>query len=291
MSSRRKSAWVDGPTLARLLKLLAHSLARWAGQRHFILSMDTAPAHTTAIALNALARGGLHPTFIGAAMTPWLQPLDVAAFRLLKSALRRRYHEVLSEENLPAMTNARWLQVLLEVCQTSLTNRSWNKAFAFCGLDACRVDLSRRLLKRAQWARAPEISAEMPTLRELQCCWRLRSEIPIRLLFRLLLTPGDGGQASARRLDEDDDPPGLPVPADPWHTRLRSALRQPDAQEPDAPPGSAPKCGSHPPPATSDRPWTSQPHHGPRPPRAMPLPLRAAPPPPPAPDPATASRQ
>ena len=101
-----------------------------------ILVFDCCPAHLSAQLLQILSDHSLLAVFVPIATTALLQPLDVAAFRPLKSFLRRRAWQKMVDSG--CFDKLDWIESISDGATRLLTHKNWSGAFARCGFWSTR---------------------------------------------------------------------------------------------------------------------------------------------------------
>ena len=184
---RLKSSWVNQKGIARIVMLLGACLAEFRRTHFFILSMDACPCHCTGLVARACAKAGVHLLYVSASMTSVMQPCDTHVFAKLKRLIAQQVELKRLASGTGEATTLQIAQTLCESVSTILYGTSWLRAFAHAGLRDRQRNLSRGFLRKLQWAEAPVISAELPSLEQLKHVYRARSQIPIRAVFHSLI--------------------------------------------------------------------------------------------------------
>lgn len=183
---RRVSSWVNGSLLVEIIGMLARSIEAERRTHHVILSMDANPAHLCSGVVHACSRAGLHLMYVPAAMTGWLQPLDVVVFRKFKAWVRREVERQKLESAAGVLTNCEVVSIYIRGVEAIVARQGWQHAFELAGLGG-QLNLSRRLQSRLRWEEVPAIPSTLPGLAELQAIYPRRHNIPIDDIFELPL--------------------------------------------------------------------------------------------------------
>ena len=180
----RKSSWVNAEALCEVFSLLATSLSPWTDRYCPVLSMDCCPVHCVRRVLRHCWKIGLRVHFIPACMTAQMQPLDTHVFACLKRELAQAYHAAIVESESGQLLPER---ALAEVCGVvaRVLSKDWSRAFASAGFSENQQGVSPRLLASLSLREVPAVSADLPSLEELQTVWKRRSVIPVEELFEL----------------------------------------------------------------------------------------------------------
>ena len=213
---RRKSSWVTKEVMKEWLRLLAKSLLCLSPQRQPVLLMDALKAHHAADVLSLAAKLHIWVCIVPATMTYLLQPLDTDVFSCYKGYLRREYMAAVVRQNGSEQTVQAVVKCVNLICRTVLQGRDWNVLFDKNGFGQGQRHVRHRLLADLQWTHPPSLTAALPSLRELQCCFPQQSDIPISEIFADLLPP------RPRRVLPPQPPPLEDAPEiEPWSKRLR----------------------------------------------------------------------
>lgn len=221
---RRKSAWVNGGTLCRIIQLLAAAVEPLLASRHIILSMDACPVHLVPSVLRSVASGGMHFLLIAAKMTKWMQPCDVAVFAPLKHRLRQLYGAAQVEARAAELSPKAVLQLIATAVDEVVTGRDWAPAFRRCGLQGGWPTSTRFLQALGSLARGPE-SSDLPSLAQLQTLFPRGRDIPLDALFATCLRPPGRAEAlpgRPRRPSSAAAPDPACASTRPWLGRTRS---------------------------------------------------------------------
>ena len=216
----RKSSWVNAEALCEIFSLLAASLSPWKDRYCPVLSMDCCPVHCVRRVLRHCWKVGLRVHFIPACMTAQMQPLDTHVFASLKRELVQAYHAAIVESEIGQLLPERALADVCAVIATVLA-KDWSRAFASAGFSENQQGVSPRLLASLSLREVPAVSADLPSLEELQPVWKRRSEIPVQELFELWFAPL---RTRAKTPKTCPDPEDLSESPDlPLRLRLRSS--------------------------------------------------------------------
>ena len=238
---RRKTAWVDAPTLAAWLHHLGRCLAPLQKDYFFILSMDACPVHMTETVAKAAAVKGIHLCFVPASMTGYMQPLDTHVFAKLKRCGRILLEDCRTKAISGQISVPQTLKCWAEAVNEVLTLGSHLRAFRSCGFGDQQKQLGSRLTVSLQLNSAVAPRHDLPTLAQLQCIPQSRRlRLPIGWWFHLVrhYDTESGGHAVAapapETLTETEAAPHA------WAGRLRSSAASTQAADSQAPPESCP---------------------------------------------------
>jgi len=211
LAVRRKSAWVDAALATQLVKVLAACLKTQLRTRHVVLYMDTYSAHTHQSALQACSDAGIHPVFVPASTTGWLQPLDVAVFAKFKSWVAKEMERQKLASESGVLARPQVLEAYRRGIDAVIRRQSWQRAFDLCGLRG-PAGVSTTLLSRLEEAELPNVGSDLPTLADLQAVFPNRTIIPVEELFRAALVSTTVPATAVLRL-----PPWARLPRCPPH--------------------------------------------------------------------------
>ncbi len=224
---RCKSAWANQATMRAVFRLLAAALAPHPDVQPVLL-MDALSVHTSETVIREASRLGIWTCVIPAKCTWLLQPLDTDAFATYKQYLRARYVELVSEDAQGELVTEAVVACIGEVCRRVLQGHVWRNVFLKNGFGREQAGVRQSILEALQWMHVPHVAPRLPTLRELQHCFRRGADIPIAALFAVCAgRPPAAAHAAS---------PGEAAPApevEPWARRLRPRVRR------DAPAGEA----------------------------------------------------
>ena len=218
----RRSAWVNGPVLADIIRILGRCLESVKPFAHLIFIMDCCPVHFTVRALRAVAAASMHVLFVPSSMTGVLQPLDAYAFCIFKRRLRDTV-ELLQMENCNGVIATPDVVVAaLDIAVATLCCQDWSHSFRGCGFDDGQHFLGGRVLRYLNWQTTPVgADALLPSLEELQSIFPRGRLIPIGWLFSVAKRTAEGGTLLPDGGSEEANEP-VDI-CDEWSGRLRSS--------------------------------------------------------------------
>lgn len=183
---RRVSACVNTSLLIEIIGFLARSIEEERHTHHVILSMDAYRAHLSLEVVRACSDAGIHLMYVPAAMTGWLQPLDVIVFRKFKAWVSREVEQQKLESVDGLLPNVEVVAAYIRGVAAVIAKQDWKRAFELTGLGS-QANVSKRLKARLQWEEVPAISSTLPEFSELQVVYPRRYTIPIDEIFELPL--------------------------------------------------------------------------------------------------------
>ena len=209
---RQKSSWVNQDTMVRIIELLGACLMAFKKTHFFILSMDACPCHCTSRVAKACAKEGLRLLYVPASMTSVMQPCDTHVFARFKKFISSQMELKRLASSTGEVTIVQIVETICDGASTVVQGQSWLRAFAHTGLRDHQRNLSRGFMRKLQWSEAPEISADLPSLQQLQQVFRAGAFIPIVDVFRLCLGRVVHEESATHSQHEH-----------PWRGRLRSS--------------------------------------------------------------------
>ena len=216
---RRRSAWVDGAAMVRLLALLKETLRPLSSEVQVVLLLDCSPVHASKRVVAAAARFGFRLVMIPSSMTGVLQPLDVYCFADLKRRLREAVSAHRAQDPHGALPPVTVCRILMDAVESCISRGDWVTAFRGCGFGGGQRGLGGRAKRKMEWpSGAPFLGSDLPSLQDLQRVWMRGKTVPIVLLFRLALPP----PADAEPVAEQPTRRG----GHEWTGRLRSSSAQ-----------------------------------------------------------------
>ena len=220
---RRKHGWVNGALMMSLLKLVGASLRVFSDTHFFILSLDAAPAHMTAATARACHRARMMPHLLPARATAVMQPLDTSVFANLKRRIAQEYEAACLATETGTVPHPKTLDIFCNVAKEVLTEADHRSAFLKCGLGKKQQHLGGSFLRCLELEHFPKVSAELPSLEQLQQVYAKNKDIPVLALFGPLMQLAG---LTALDMCEDEDS-CAPAPASPpLRERLRSSGRR-----------------------------------------------------------------
>ena len=222
---RRKSAWVDAPYMAVIIKLLGAMLRPFLNRFQPILLMDALPAHLAPGVFRAAARAGIWVVVVPAKLTWLIQPADTHAFFKYKMYLRRRYVEAMARSSDGELQLREVLKAMNEGVRYVFQAHDWSKAFAENGFGH-KQQLLRQSVVRSAGLRLPlSIPSVIPTLMQLRSIWPGGRDVPLSDVFAPVLASMENNTAShaaARNTHRAARHVAAPDPnEDSWVERLR----------------------------------------------------------------------
>ena len=216
---RRRSAWVDGAAMVRILTLLKEASRPLWCDVHVVLFLDCSPVHAGKKVVAAASRMGFRLVMIPSSMTGVLQPLDVYCF----AGLKKRHREGVAAHALRdprgTVSPATVCRTLFAAVQSFVAAGVWEQAFRGCGFGARQTHLGERAKRKLLWPTGPPpVGDTLPSLRDLETVWLRGKSVPIETLFRPAVCAIEGAEPVA------GDPPG--AARSPWRGRLRSSSAQ-----------------------------------------------------------------
>ena len=253
---RQKKSWVNAKVMVSIIDLLAATLKEYQETHCFILSMDTCPSHVPSEVPAACSRVGIRPLYVPASMTGDMQPCDVAVFGIFKRFIRDRLEDLRVESSDGEVSTKDFMLSIVAGIHKVLMKRSWCSTFQHCGLRDRQKRLAKGFLRKLRWGDVPNVSADLPTLHQLEMVYPRGANIPILELFKWYFP---NKTASTKRVRMQSACEALPCPSAPWFGRLRSssALQMQDSATHDS-------CSDAdtsfpvlelPPPTESQQPW------------------------------------
>lgn len=216
---RRKSSWINHTVLVDILSLLAASLGEVMDTHQVVLSMDTYKAHLHRAVVRECGRLGFLLHFVPAAMTKWLQPLDVLVFKKYKDWIVSE-----TERRRSLAPGGRLTKVeVLGACAAGiavLEGESWAAAFELAGMHG-QGGISSQLRRRLGSDGPVSVRPGLLSAADMLAVYPRRSTIPVDELFGLavrlatLERPRLLSLPARARLTGKTRPPALPPPASP----------------------------------------------------------------------------
>ena len=185
---RRKSAWVDGPLCAWIVRRLAAALAPYMADFQPLLLFDAARPHVPYVVFDACARVGVWPILVPAKMTWLLQPLDTHAFLIYKIYLQKAYQAARVRAACGDINLAELLPCVYDAIDSVLVGRPWAAAFDDDGFSPGQAGVSQRVSVKLHIV-APPASTIRPTLEQLRCCFPRRTRVPASAIWRPFAHP------------------------------------------------------------------------------------------------------
>ena len=190
----KRSAWVNGPVLAEILRILGRCLESVMPFAHLILLMDCCPVHFTVPVLRAVAAASMNVLFVPSSMTGVLQPLDAYAFSLFKRRLRDKVELVQQQDRSGVIANQDVVVAAFDIAVATLCFQDWSHSFRGCGFADGQDFLGGRVLRYLRWQATPiGADASLPSLEELQSIFPRKRVIPIGWLFSVAKRMAEGG--------------------------------------------------------------------------------------------------
>ena len=180
---RRKSAWVDGPLCAWIVRRLAAALAPYMEDFQPLLLFDAATPHVRYVVFDACARVGVWPILVAAKMTWFMQPLDTHAFLVYKIFLQKAYQAARVRAACGDIGLADLLPCIYDAIRSVLVDRPWAAAFDVDGFAPAQAGVSGRVCVKLLIV-TPPASASRPTLPQLRCCFPQRRRVPVSAIWR-----------------------------------------------------------------------------------------------------------
>ena len=125
-----RSGWMTQTSFCDFVDYIADALDLFDSVQG-ILVLDCCPAHLSDQFLQTLSNRNLLAVFVPTATTGHLQPLDVGAFRPLKSFLRRRACQKMADSG--HFDKLDWIESVSDGATRLLTQKNWASVFARCG--------------------------------------------------------------------------------------------------------------------------------------------------------------
>ena len=245
----RASGWNNAKLQCEILAILGKLLAPMQKTHWFILVLDAHGSHIAPCVFRRAHRAGLSMMVVPAAMTHLLQPLDTHIFSVLKYELWKACQTLMFDSETGEFDLEKFLTAVCCVVSRIL-GQSNRHAFESCGFSRGQHCLGDRVLHALEWAAAPVVSSDLPTLHDLQQCWPAGRHIPTETLFLNALMEASHEQDNEVEPCADSVAPSPSTP--PLRLRLRSAARvklsEPAAHAPASLPEPRP-CSEPPPPA------------------------------------------
>ncbi len=183
---RRHSSWVNASFMAEVVDAFALCMRDELKKYEVVLHMDTLPSHMHVGVLRRCSEAGIHPHFVPAKTTGWLQPLDVAVFSVLKGWVVREVERHRLESTSGLLTRAQVLDIYRLGVDAVIRSRNWAHAFELTGL-AGQSQLSKRLMDQLNYAAPPTISSELPKYSDFELVFPCHKDVPVDELFRAAL--------------------------------------------------------------------------------------------------------
>lgn len=226
---RQPKAWVNVTTMMTFVKALHNAVKHLQDTAHFVVYFDTFRPHNHPNVLRYLSMNGYHPVPVPSLMTWALQPLDTHVFASYKRELAVNSQVgLLLNPNTPSSWTS-LIQIVLRTGDHVVRGLSWSKSFQDIGLVGHQATVSARVKKKVGCtAGIPEVSSDLPSLKELQELFPRGSLIPVE---PLLITAKERPPVARVIIAEESAPVergrAMPVeitpPSDrPWFGRTRS---------------------------------------------------------------------
>ena len=183
---RAKSAWVNAPLCAQMVRWLAAALKPYVHEVQPVLLFDACKQHTAPPVWSACAAVGVWPHLVPALMTWLLQPLDTHTFALYNMCLQNEYQMARIRTADGIVGVAELLGAMCGAIRQVLEGRDWSHAFAHDGFGSTQGEVSERVLRELQVDAPPVISSSLPTEDQLQLCFPRRAKIPATLWRALI---------------------------------------------------------------------------------------------------------
>lgn len=181
---RQKSAWNNGPTCAAIIRLLATALAPYTDVMQPILMLDAVRLHTTRHVLAACNASKIWPVLVPAKMTWLLQPLDTDAFLPYKRYLRKAFQDARALSADGNLSIREFLPCVYAAVRHVLQGHCWASVFDKNGFGNSQAHISKYVEHQLQLDAPAGVSADRPTLAQLQCCFPRRTVVPTATLWR-----------------------------------------------------------------------------------------------------------
>ena len=186
---RQKSAWNNAALMVKIVEQLWASLTPFAAKVQPILLMDTVRLHWTPAVLNRCAKRGVWAVPVPAKLTWLVQPCDTHMFLKYKFNLRRAAQRKREESMIAGSLNVKQLlDCVYGVVAAVMEDPSgWRQAFLEDGYGARQIQVSDFRKQHLELEAPPRISAERPTVEQVQACFPQRQQCPsMTVLFRCL---------------------------------------------------------------------------------------------------------
>ena len=200
---RRKSAWVDAPLIAQIVRWLALDLAAFMEEFQVVLLFDACKAHLHACVFAACAAARIWAVVVPAKMTRLLQPLDTHIFLAYKIYLQKAYQAARVRSASGDLDVAGLLECIRDGVVSIFHDRQWSTAFDADGFTPGQTALRASIMTELELAAPPVIPATRPSLEQVSHCFPMRSRIPLASIWRPFDPPvvvGDAPKAAPAML-------------------------------------------------------------------------------------------
>ena len=215
---RRKSAWVDAPLMATLIRWLSAALAPYVGVLQPLLYLDACRAHTHRVVFNACRTARVWPVVIPARLTWLLQPLDTHVFLIYKIALQKACQEARVRSAEGDLDIGGLVACVRDTTVSVLEGRSWAHAFDADGFGPTQAGVRASVLTHINATAPLAVPSARPTAEQLRPCFPRRARIPTTSIWSLMDAPAGVGAL-----------PMLPPPPAPRRSVRIAALARPKA--------------------------------------------------------------
>ena len=141
---RKRSSWVNTEVMVNILKELAQVLPR-SGSTQYVLVLDCCAVHLSELVLTECRRQSWWLLYVPPHCTRLLQPLDCSVFGAWKESFRKGYRCMKARNPNGSVSLREWVDLLLDVTQKKLCDRSWTDSFYETGLMGSGARLSADL--------------------------------------------------------------------------------------------------------------------------------------------------
>ena len=224
----KTSGWNSSTCMRQWIRRVHARLRVLAPDRHVMLVMDCAQAHTCRRVLTQCRALKMSVVFIPGRCTWLLQPLDTHVFEKLKRVLRLERTKAAMTDAVGVVSDAVNIQAVGTAIHSTLVQKTWSTAMAQVGLGSTRTSLRQTL---RHYVDDEEVSPRHPSVAELMFLMgrSTRTAIPWeRLLFAPFephsFTDSPSAPAAAPSLAMEDSV--QQPPARPWGRRASGSFHE-----------------------------------------------------------------
>ena len=178
---RGKSAWMNVPTMRRVLRQLKVALEPYMDERQPILLLDANTVHINAQVLADCRAAGILPVVVPAKLTWLLQPLDTHAFAQYKAHLRGAFLAARLRTADGNLSLEAFLGCVQEAIRTVLQGRRWDEAFDGNGFSVAQGAVSSRVTSQLDLTAPLAVPSTRPSFEQLRRLLPEGSRVPAAL--------------------------------------------------------------------------------------------------------------
>ena len=239
---RKKKGWNDIVQHIAIVRLLAKCLESVLGTYMVIFIFDACKLHLAPEVLDEIADQGFWFMPVPPHLTWLLQPLDVAAFGLLKKYLKDAFLKIMIPGGMPNPV-ATMSRTVFDAIRDILVARNWDYVFDLVGARGHQAGVANLLISDLQLEAIPPVAPrDRPCEDIVRKCWPNRMAPPFHNVWKAMpvlpaladaALPGVPPVAPLAIMDAADDPSAAAVPHDPH-------------EETPAPESGGPAAAAHP---------------------------------------------